>query len=176
MRYNFTPLYRSTVGFDRMLETLDRSPRDESMADWPPYNIEKTGEDRYRITMAVPGFDPEDVELTQKENTLIVSGQMRPHPEGAQFLHRGIASRGFKQNFDLADHVKVVSANLVNGLLRIDLTREVPEALKPRRIDISSGGGETAAQKAAPRIDQNRAAPTANPPDAAMRRAHETRR
>ena len=141
MRYDFSPLYRSTVGFDRVFDMLDQATRVEPMANWPPYNIEKLGEDQYRITMAVAGFAPEEIQLVQQETTLLVTGQKHPEPEGVEVLHRGIATRAFKQSFDLADHVKVVAANLDNGLLTIELKREIPEALKPRRIEIASSGG-----------------------------------
>jgi len=137
MRYDFTPLYRSTVGFDRLFNLLDQSSRNETPPNWPPYDIEKTGEDQYRITMAVAGFGMEEIELIQQENTLLVSGQRHSEAESAQFLHRGIAGRAFKQTFNLADHVKVVSATLENGLLTIDLKHEVPETMKPRRIEIA---------------------------------------
>jgi molecular chaperone IbpA len=159
MRYDFSPLYRSTVGFDRLFDMLDQATRGEPAANWPPYNIEKTGDDEYRITMAVAGFSPEEIELVQKENTLFVSGQKHPEPEGVQVLHRGIATRAFKQSFNLADHVKVTGADLVNGLLTIDLVREIPEALKPRKIEISTGGAaEGVGQENVPQIDQVRAA------------------
>ncbi len=138
--FDFSPLYRSTVGFDRIADMLDRATRVEPMTNWPPYNIEKTGEDQYRITMAVAGFSPDEIELTQHENALIVSGQKHPEPEGVQVLHRGIATRSFKQTFNLADHVKVTGATMENGLLTVELKREVPEELKPRRIEIASGG------------------------------------
>src|ERR671921_1428901 len=122
------------------------------MTNGPPYNIEKVGEDQYRITMAVAGFSSDEIELVQQENTLFVTGQKHPEPEGVQFLHRGIATRAFKQSFNLADHVKVTGANLENGLLVVELKREVPEALKPRRIEIASGAG----QKAIPQDNQPR--------------------
>jgi len=140
MRYDFSPLYRSTVGFDRLFDMLDEATRVEPAANWPPYNIEKTGDDDYRITMAVAGFSPDEIELVQQENTLYVSGQKHPEPEGVQVLHRGIATRAFKQSFNLADHVKVTGASIDNGLLTVELKREVPEALKPRRIAIATGG------------------------------------
>jgi molecular chaperone IbpA len=139
--FDFSPLYRSTVGFDRLFDMLDQSTQVESMANWPPYNIEKLGEDQYLITMAVAGFSPEEIELTQKEGQLLVIGQKKGQDEGKQYLHRGIATRSFKQIFNLADHVKVTGANLENGLLTVELKREVPEALKPRRIEINSGSG-----------------------------------
>lgn len=130
--YDFAPLYRSTVGFDRLFDMLDSSIR----AEWPPYDIEKLDEDRYRISMAVAGFTSSEIELTQEGNSLLVSGA-KQQPEGKrEYLHQGISHRSFKQSFSLADHVKVEGAALENGLLAITLVREVPEQLKPRRISI----------------------------------------
>ncbi len=142
--YDFAPLFRSTVGFDRLLNTLGHDLR----PDWPPYNIEKTGETTYRISMAVAGFAPDELELITLEGALTVTGKKQgTEPNPAQILHRGIANRSFKQSFDLADHLKVVGASLVNGLLMIDLVREVPEAKKPRKIEIGTaqpvGAGST---------------------------------
>jgi molecular chaperone IbpA len=139
--FDFSPLYRSTVGFDRLFDMLDQTTQVEPMTNWPPYNIEKAGEDQYVITMAIAGFSADEVEITQKENLLVVTGQKKGSEEGKQYLHRGIATRAFKQSFNLADHVKVSAAGLDNGLLTISLVREVPEALKPRRIEIASGAG-----------------------------------
>jgi molecular chaperone IbpA len=144
MRYDFSPLYRSTVGFDRLFDMLDQASRVQPTASWPPYNIEKAADDQYRITMAVAGYSPDEIELVQKENALLVAGQKHLDPEGVEVLHRGIATRAFRQTFNLADHVKVTGANLDNGLLTIELNREVPEALRPRRIEIASHGGQTA--------------------------------
>jgi molecular chaperone IbpA len=159
MRYDFSPLYRSTVGFDRLFDLLDQASQGESAPNWPPYNIEKTGDDAYRITMAVAGFSPEEIELVQKENTLFVSGQKHPEPEGVEVLHRGIATRAFRQRFNVADHVKVTGANLVNGLLTIDLVRDIPEALKPRKIAIATGGArESVGANNVHQIDQTKAA------------------
>ena len=141
--FDLSPLYRSTVGFDHLFDMLDQASRVQP-ATWPPYNIERVGEDQYRIVMALAGFEPDEIELVQKENMLLVAGQKHPDPEGIEVLHRGIATRAFKQTFNLADHMKVSGANLENGLLTVELKREVPEALKPRRIDISSQGGRTA--------------------------------
>jgi molecular chaperone IbpA len=138
---DFSPLFRSTVGFDRLIDMLDQVSRVEPMTNWPPYNIEKADDDQYCITMAVAGFSPDEIELVQQESTLFVNGQKHPEPEGVQVLHRGIATRAFKQSFNLADHVKVTGASLENGLLTIELKREVPEELKPRRIEIGSGNG-----------------------------------
>ena len=133
--FDFAPLYRSTVGFDRLFDMLDAST---ARPDWPPYDIERKGENDYRISMAVAGFGQGDIELTQHGNTLLISGQRKSADKGRETLHQGIASRSFKQTFNLADHVKVVGANLENGLLSVELAREVPEQLKPRRIEIGS--------------------------------------
>jgi len=132
--FNFAPLYRSTIGFDRLFDLLDNSTR----PDWPPYNIEKKGENEYRISMALAGFRPDEIELTQHGGNLIVAGQRKVEENGPNILHQGIASRSFKQTFNIADHVKVAGASLENGLLAIDLVREVPEEMKPRRIEIST--------------------------------------
>lgn len=134
--FDFTPLYRSTVGFDRLFDMLDSAAR----PDWPPYDIEKLGDDEYRISMAVAGFSSEEIELTQEGNTLLVAGAKKQAEDRSDFLHRGIANRSFKQSFSLADHVKVTGAKLENGLLSIDLVRELPEQLKPRRIAIGATG------------------------------------
>jgi molecular chaperone IbpA len=136
--YNFAPLFRSTIGFDRLLELMnDNTPQ----PDGPRYNIEKMGETRYRIRMAMAGFSAREVEMTQQGNALIVTGQKIPEQDQHEMLHQGLAFRDFRQSFSLADHVKVASANLENGLLSIELLQEVPEELKPRRIDITTGGG-----------------------------------
>jgi len=139
--FDFSPLYRSTVGFDRLFDMLDQTARVETAAHWPPYNVEKVADDHYRITMAVAGFGSDEIEITQTENTLLISGQKQPEQENGQFLHRGIATRAFKQTFNLADYVKVTNAKLENGLLTVDLVREVPEEMKPRRIQIAGGAG-----------------------------------
>jgi molecular chaperone IbpA len=140
--FDFSPLYRSTVGFDRLFDMIDQTARAESAPHWPPYNVEKMGDDHYRVTMAVAGFSPDGIEIIQKENALLVTGQMNPEQENGQFLHRGIATRSFQQTFNLADYVNVTNARLENGLLTIDLVREVPEEMKPRRIEIATGGGQ----------------------------------
>jgi len=138
--FDLSPLYRSTVGFDRLFDMLDQTSRAEAAPGWPPYNVEKAGDDHYRITMAVAGFGADDLEITQKENSLIVTGHKQPEDRNAQFLHHGIATRNFKQSFNLADYVKVTGASLENGLLTVDLVREVPEEMKPRRIEIATSG------------------------------------
>jgi molecular chaperone IbpA len=138
--YDLSPLFRSTVGFDRMMRLLDAAGRvDESAPTYPPYNIEKTGEDSYRVTMAVAGFSEDELNITVQEGVLTVTGKAVKEEEPKQFLHRGIARRAFERRFELADHIQVRGANLNNGLLHIDLVREVPEAMKPRSIKIGSG-------------------------------------
>ena len=140
--FDFAPLYRSTVGFDRVFDLMDQAARVDASATWPPYNIERVAENGYRITLAVAGFASNEIELTQNGNALLVSGQKTDKDGEGQFLHRGIAARQFRQTFNLADHVKVTGASLDNGLLTVDLLREIPEALKPRRIAI--GGMQSA--------------------------------
>ena len=137
--FDFAPFYRTTVGFDRLFDLVDSSAR----SDWPPYNIEKKGDNDYAISMAIAGFGPEEIEITQHGTQLLVTGQRKPEQkDGRQYLHHGIAARSFKQVFNLAEHMKVVTADVANGLLCIDLVREVPEQLKPRKIEISSTGGQ----------------------------------
>jgi molecular chaperone IbpA len=136
---DFSPLFRSTVGFDRMQRLIDSAQRvDESSLSYPPYNIEATGEDAYRITMAVAGFGEEDLDITVKENTLLISGKARKDDDNVAYLYRGIAGRSFERRFHLADHIKVVGAGLVNGVLAVELAREIPEEMKPRKIAISA--------------------------------------
>ncbi|MFI5023096.1 MAG: Hsp20 family protein [Alphaproteobacteria bacterium] len=137
--FDLSPLFRSTVGFDRMSQLLDSALRvDEAQLSYPPYNIEKTGEDSYRITMVVAGFGQDDISIVSQENSVTISGKAQEVPEGVEYLHRGIARRAFQRRFELADHIKVKGAELVNGLLHLDLVREVPEEQKPREIKISA--------------------------------------
>src|SRR5438552_13083450 len=139
-RFDFSPLFRSTIGFDRLTRLVDAATRvDNSALTYPPYNIEKTGEDSYRLSMAVAGFAPEEIDLTVQENSLLVTGKAKKEDENGRYLHRGIARRAFERRFSLADHIKVVGANLENGLLHVDLVREVPEAMKPGTIKIAGG-------------------------------------
>ena len=140
--FDVSPLYRSTIGFDRLFDLLDSSAR----SDWPPYDIEKKGENEYAISMAVAGFGPDEIEVTQHGTQLLVSGHRKGEQDGRQILHHGIASRAFEQTFNLADYVRVSAANLENGLLSIELVREVPERLKPRRIEIGSSDARVAGQ------------------------------
>jgi molecular chaperone IbpA len=135
--YDLSPLLRSGIGFDRfdrLFENLSR--QDEAAPGYPPYNITKSGEDDYRITMAVAGFGEDDVEITLTDRNLVIKGKPLPEQEGAAYLHRGIAGRAFERRFELADDIKVVGGRLENGLLHVDLVREVPEHKRPRRIEI----------------------------------------
>ena len=139
---DFSPFYRSTVGFDRVFDLLDSATRlDASVSAYPPYNIEVTGEDAYRISIAVAGFGLDDLNIEVRENKLKVSGKQGDTDEKARFLHRGIAGRAFEREFHLADHVKVTNASLENGLLHVDLVREIPEERRPRRIEINGSSG-----------------------------------
>ena len=149
--FDLSPLFRSTVGFDRLSRALDTAFQSDARAQgYPPYNIEKTGENDYRITMAVAGFGEGDIEVTQAENTLVVRGKVEKAEEQGRVLHRGIAARSFERRFQLADYIEVREANLVNGLLHISLVREVPEAMKPRSIAIGSAApAQLEARKAA---------------------------
>ena len=139
--FDFSPLFRATVGFDRVFDMLDTIASDNSGSGYPPYNIEKTGDADYRVTMAVAGFGESDLSIVQQENSLTVSGKQASEKEQVQYLHRGIGARAFERKFELADFVKVTGAKLVIGLLHIELHREVPESRKPRSIAI---GTETA--------------------------------
>ncbi|KSV73535.1 heat-shock protein [Sinorhizobium sp. Sb3] len=154
--YDYTPLFRSSVGFDRLFNLLENAQRDRSTSDWPPYDIVKTGDDSYRISIAVAGFAEGDLDLTFQTNLLTVIGKKQDSPSEA-YLHRGIAGRPFEHRFELADHVTVRGAGLSNGLLTIDLVREIPEALKPRKVSIESGSA-LGRPDAAPQIEAQSAA------------------
>ena len=134
---DFSPLYHSAIGFDRMANLLDSVARD-TKPSYPPYNIEQVDENEYRITMAVAGFTEDQLEITSEQNTLLISGRQQDDSEDRNYLHRGIAARNFERKFQLAEHVKVVTARLENGLLHVNLVREVPEAMKPRKIAIEA--------------------------------------
>jgi molecular chaperone IbpA len=151
--FDFSPLYRSSIGFDRALDLLENASRVQPIDNWPPYDITKTGDDIYRISMAVAGFAQDDLDISAQPNLLIVTGEKNTEASG-EFLHRGIANRAFTRRFELADHVKVKGASLVNGLLTIDLEREIPEAMKPRRIPIAGSSGTETRQA----IEQQQAA------------------
>lgn len=135
--YDFAPLYRATVGFDQIADLMDRVLTDNSAPSYPPYNIEKTDGDSYRISIAVAGFSEADLSVEVRENALIVSAK-KAEDEDKTYLHRGIATRAFERRFHLADHVQVTGASHVDGMLHIELTREIPEALKPRQIQIAT--------------------------------------
>ena len=139
--YDFAPLYRATVGFDQIADLMDRVlTNDVSQSSYPPYNIEKTADDTYRISIAVAGFSDADLSVDVKEGALLVSAKKADDEDNRTYLHRGIATRAFQRRFHLADHVRVVGASHVDGMLHIDLEREIPEALKPRRIEIAKAG------------------------------------
>ena len=137
MNFDLTPLFRTSIGFDRMAQLLDQANRIDQTPSYPPYNIESIEENRYRITLALAGFSDQDLEITSEQNTLTVTGKKESEIEG-NFIHRGIANRSFERRFQLADHVNVKGANMHNGLLHIELEREIPEAMKPRTIAIGS--------------------------------------
>lgn len=136
---DFTPFYRSFIGFDHLATLMDAAARNEKQPAYPPYNIEVTGEDQYRITMAVAGFEEQELSIETEHNTLLVKGQKTSKDEGRRFVHQGIAERNFERKFQLSDYIKVTGASMNNGLLHIELVREVPEALKPRKISIGQG-------------------------------------
>jgi molecular chaperone IbpA len=152
--FDLSPLYRSTVGFDRLFSLLDQAgTQDAAASAYPPYNIERTGENEYRVTLAVAGFAREDLSIETRESTLTIKGA-KEHPEPAgvkrEVLHQGIAARAFERRFQLADHMVVTGASLANGLLHVDLLRQIPEAQKPRRIEIGGGAqAQTVEAKAA---------------------------
>jgi molecular chaperone IbpA len=140
--FDFSPLFRTSVGYDRLASLLNSAHRPEQGNSFPPYNIQKAGDDHYRITMAVAGFSEAELNITSEHNKLIVSGDKPEDKDGENngFLYRGIATRSFERRFNLADHVRVTSARLDNGLLHIELEREIPEAMKPKSIEIQSSG------------------------------------
>ncbi len=146
--FDFSPLFRSTVGFDRMQRLMEAATRGEEASGYPPYNIEKLEENAYRVTMAVAGFAEDDLEIEVRDGVLFVIGKQPEQPEDRSFLYRGIAGRAFRRSFQLADHVKVQGAALENGLLHIDLAREIPEAMKPRKIAINSQVPQAVEQQA----------------------------
>jgi molecular chaperone IbpA len=138
--YDFAPLWRSTVGFDRLFDMINNPPTTEG---YPPYDIARVGEDTYRISLAVAGFSQNEITITAQQNMLLVSGKKAQKPQG-ELLYQGISARSFERRFSLADHVEVASAEIENGLLQIDLVRKIPEAMKPRRIEIGTGSGNGA--------------------------------
>jgi molecular chaperone IbpA len=148
--FDFSPLFRSTIGFDRLMRLADTATRVDT-GSYPPYNIEATGENAYRLTMAVAGFGPDELDIVVKESDLTVTGKANADEDRSKYLHRGIARRAFERRFQLAEHIKVVGAGLSNGILNVDLVRDVPEAAKPRKVTIVAGA-------AAQPIEQKQAA------------------
>lgn len=141
--FDLTPLYKSTIGFDRLANMFDTMGSfDSEVPNYPPYNIERLGESDYRITMAVAGFAEKDLNIEVKENALTIRGEQKSEESDNKYLHRGIATRAFERRFQLADHVEVKGARLENGLLHVDLVREIPEAMKPRTIDITAANSD----------------------------------
>lgn len=145
-QFDFAPLYRSTIGFDHLVNMLDSMPGVGDDGGYPPYNIERTGENAYRITMAVAGFGEADIKIEVKDTTLTVRGEKEPETNNREYLHRGIAQRTFERRFQLADHVEVTGADLKDGLLHVDLERNLPERLKPRSIPINAINAEKPTQ------------------------------
>ena len=137
--FDFTPYRRSTVGFDRLFDMLESQVRNNVGDNYPPFNIEKRGDDEYRVTLAVAGFKPGDLDITAQQNLLVVEGKKREEKTDGEMIHVGIANRGFERRFELADFVRVSNADLSDGLLTIDLVREVPEAMKPKKISLNGG-------------------------------------
>ncbi len=146
--FDLSPLFRSTIGFDHLMRLADTANRVDTGTSYPPYNIEVTGENAYRLTMAVAGFALDDIDITVKENALLVAGR-KTDEEKKTYLHHGLARRAFERRFQLADHIKVSGASLENGLLHIDLQREVPEAMKPRKVAITAGTTQPTIEQAA---------------------------
>lgn len=154
--FDFAPYRRSTVGFDRLFDLLETGMRGEGVDGYPPFDIERQGEDSYRITLAVAGFRPDEIEVVAQQNQLTVTGRRAEDKGEGQYLHRGIAARPFERRFQLADFVEVGAASFDNGLLRIDLQRVIPEAMKPRKIEI--GGGSPANDRIEAPKDEDRKA------------------
>lgn len=134
--FDLSPLYRSAIGFDRLASMLDNANRNDNQPSYPPYNIELLGENAYRITMAVAGFNIDELDIQSENSTLLIAGTKQADKQQHQYLYQGIAARNFERRFQLADHVKVTKAHMENGLLHVDLVREIPEAMKPRSIQI----------------------------------------
>lgn len=149
LTYDLSPLYHSAIGFDRLARLLNEAQRDEAEIGYPPYNIELLGEDNYRIVMDVAGFDESELEIESERQTLKITGHKEKNEQEVTYLHNGITTRDFEHKFQLADHMKVTKAKLENGLLHIELLREVPEALKPRKVVIESADRQLLEKKAA---------------------------
>jgi molecular chaperone IbpA len=167
MRSNFdlSPYRRSTVGFDRLFDFLETAGRSEQADNYPPYDIEKLSDDSYRITLAVAGFSPADIDITARQNMLVITGRKAENRNrDGNYLHMGIATRAFERRFELADFVRVEAADMKDGLLSIELLREIPEAMKPRKIDINAGASATidARDESKPRVETEKKQEEAN--------------
>jgi len=156
--FDLAPLHRSSIGFDRIFDMLENATRVQAADNWPPYDTVKLSEDRYRITMAVAGFRRDELDISVQPNLLVVTGERRNGEQEGDYLYRGIASRAFSRRFELADHVKVTGANLADGLLTIELEREIPEAMRPRRIAIGATGADAALESTGQRQIEAQAA------------------
>jgi molecular chaperone IbpA len=143
--FDFTPFRRSAVGFDRLFDMLESSAAGANGENYPPFDLIKVDDNRYRIEIAVAGFRPDEIEITSHQNVLIIRGQ-KSEDSGSNYVHRGIATRSFERRFALADHIQVTGADLADGMLRLDLVREIPEAMKPRKIEIGGGASQPARQ------------------------------
>jgi molecular chaperone IbpA len=155
--FDFTPYRRSTIGFDRLFEFLENANREQQGDNYPPYDIEKLSDDRYRITLAVAGFSPADIDITARQNMLVVTGRKGENrARDGNFVHMGIATRAFERRFELADFVRVEAADMKDGLLAIELVREIPDAMKPRKVEINAGGGRTIEGEGAPAPSKER--------------------
>lgn len=155
--FDLAPLHRSSIGFDRIFDMLENAARAQVADNWPPYDTVKLDDDRYRITMAVAGFRRDELDISAQPNLLVVSGERKNGEQEGEYLYRGIASRAFSRRFELADHVKVTGAHLADGLLTIELQREVPESLRPRRIAIETGSNAALESSAARQIESRAA-------------------
>ena len=155
--YDFAPLWRSSVGFDRLFDLINDTQRLDAQDNYPPYDIVRTGENTYRISVALAGFSPDEISITAQQNRLTVAGSKAEHTPEHEYLHQGIAARPFERQFNLEDHVEVEGASYENGLLQIELARKIPEAMKPRRVAIGAGASTTKTEKLKT-VDQFRAA------------------
>ena len=152
--FDFTPFRRSTVGFDRLFDMLESGNGWQSGDNYPPFDLERVSDDEYRITLAVAGFRPDEIDITAQQNLLIVSGRKREDSD-RQYIHRGIATRAFERRFGLADYVQVKNADLSDGILSIGLVREIPEEMKPRKVSVNAGGGGDQQQLGGDRASEN---------------------
>jgi molecular chaperone IbpA len=154
--FDFTPYRRSTIGFDRLFEFLENANREQA-DNYPPYDIEKLSDDRYRITLAVAGFSPNDIDITARQNLLTITGRKAENrARDGNYVHMGIATRAFERRFELADFVRVENADMQDGLLAIELVREIPDAMKPRKIDINAAAGRTIEGEQQPQAEPRR--------------------